>query len=212
MKLKKKYIVKYWDSFYNKKNILSKPSNFAIYTLKYLKNYQNIIFDIGCGNGRDTAFFNKKNIKIIGLDISNEVIKQNKKKNKKKKLKFIRTNFCKYFHKKIKDKFSIYSRFTMHTINHKEEEIFFQSIFKQPNLEYLFIETRTTDDELFGVGKKIGKNEYFSDHYRRFIIPGNLKKLLKKKFKIIVFKQSKNFARYRNYKPNILRIVAKKIN
>jgi len=100
----------------------------------------------------------------------------------------------------------------MHTINHKEEEIFFQSIFKQPNLEYLFIETRTTDDELFGVGKKIGKNEYFSDHYRRFIIPGNLKKLLKKKFKIIVFKQSKNFARYRNYKPNILRIVAKKIN
>ena len=44
-------------------------------------------------------------------------------------------------------------------------EFYFKSIINQPNLQYLFIETRTTDDELFGIGKKIGKNEYFSDHY-----------------------------------------------
>ncbi len=212
MKLDRKNLVNYWNRFYSNNIILSKPSKFAIFSSKYLKNYQGTLFDIGCGNGRDTIFFHKKNIKIIGLDISNQAIRRNKKKIKKKFLKFMRVNFCQYFNKKIGYKFSIYSRFTMHTINHKEEEIFFKSIINQPNLQYLFIETRTTDDELFGIGKKIGKNEYFSDHYRRFIIPKEFKKRFKKKFQIIFFKKSKNFAKYKNYKPNVLRIIAKKIN
>ena len=80
----------------------------------------------------------------------------------------------------------------------------------QKYLEYLFIETRTIDDELFGIGKKVGRNEYFSDHYRRFIVPSELKKKLKNKFKIIYFKQSKTFARFKKFKPNVLRIIAKR--
>lgn len=211
MKFNRKKAINYWNYFYSKKNIINKPSKFAIFCLKYLKNYQGDLFDIGCGNGRDAFFFNKKNINTIGLDFSNQIIKKNKRKNKKALLKFIRVNFCKYFNKKINNKFSIYSRFTMHTINHKEEKMFFKSIIKQPNLKYLFIETRTTDDELFGVGKKVGKNEFFLDHYRRFIIPNELKTCIKKNFKIIYFKKSKNFAKFKIYNPNVLRIIAKRV-
>ena len=81
---------------------------------------------------------------------------------------------------------------------------------KQKNLEFVFIETRTTKDELFGVGKKIGKNEYIDTHYRRFIEPQVLKKQLSKKFKIIYYKQAKNLAKYKKENPCVLRIIAKK--
>lgn len=72
------------------------------------------------------------------------------------------------------------------------------------------IETRTIYDELFGKGKKISTNEYLTDHYRRFIDPKDIKKKLKKKFKIIYYFLGKNLAKYKKENPKILRIILKK--
>lgn len=205
--------IKYWNIFYKKKKLVSKPTKFSIFCLKFLKSYKGILFDLGCGNGRDTIFFNKNKINAMGLDVSSSAIKNNKKRYKAIKNKFKKGNFCLTFNKKkIKEKFSIYSRFTLHTINHENEKKLIKSLINQKNLEYLFIETRTIQDEFFGVGKKIGRNEYISNHYRRFIVPSELKKTLSKNFKIIYFKQSKSFAKFKSYKPNVLRVIAKKNN
>ena len=206
----KKRTIKYFNNFYKKKKIINKPTKFAFFCLKYLKFYKGTVYDAGCGNGRDTVFFNKNNINTLGLDISESVIKKNKKQNKNLEKKYFKKNFCIFFNKKVKKNFSIYLRFTIHTITHKNEAFFFKSLFKQKKLEYLFIETRTTKDEFFKVGKKVGRNEYFSDHYRRFIVPKEIKKSLSKKFKIIYIKQSNQFAKYKNFKPSVLRIIAKK--
>ena len=78
------------------------------------------------------------------------------------------------------------------------------------NLVNLFIETRTLKDELYGVGKKIGKHEFISSHYRRFIDPKIIKAKLKRNFKILYFKQGINFAKYKKENPWVLRIIAKK--
>ena len=205
-----KKIEKYWNSFYKKKGLINKPTKFSHFCLKLLKNYKNTLFDSGCGNGRDTVFFNKEGINTIGLDISSKAIMNNKKKNYQLRNNFKKKNFCKFFKKKQSKKFSVYSRFTIHSINHTEETQWIRNLKSQKNLEYLFIETRTIDDELFGVGKKVGRNEYYSDHYRRFIVPLELKKKLKDKFKIIYFKQSKTFAKFKKFRPNVLRIIAKR--
>ncbi len=209
MSLSKKTI-HYWNNFYSKKKVINKPTKFALFCLKYLNSYSGILFDAGCGNARDTVFFNKKKINTIGLDISDSIIKINKKHNKRLKKKFIKKNFCNFFKKEIKSNFSVYLRFTIHTINHKSEKVFFNSLSKQKNLNYLFIETRTTQDEFYKVGKKVGRNEYISDHFRRFIVPKEIKKTLSKKFDIIFAKQSTQFAKYKNFKPKVLRIIAKK--
>ena len=58
--MKKK--IKYWDNFYKKKKLTLKPSKFAIFCKKILKNYKGTLYDIGCGNGRDSIYFNKNNI------------------------------------------------------------------------------------------------------------------------------------------------------
>ena len=206
----KKKITTYWNYFYKNRIVSSNPTKFSKFCYKYLKNYKGILYDAGCGNGRDTIFFYRKKLKIIGIDISSRAIELNKKKNPELFQNFKKKNFCEFFRKKIKERFSVYLRFTIHTINLQEENFFLRDIFNQTKLDYLFIETRTTQDELYGLGKKIGKNEFFSDHYRRFIVPSEFKKKFSKKMKIIYFNQSRNFAVYKNYRPNVLRIILKK--
>ena len=92
MNLAKKTI-NYWNNFYTKKKVVNKPTKFALFCLKYLKSYDGILYDAGCGNARDTVFFNKKKIDAIGLDISGSVIRINQKQNKKIKKKFKKRNF-----------------------------------------------------------------------------------------------------------------------
>tara|TARA_B110001452_G_scaffold117275_1_gene97317 strand:+ start:2128 stop:2298 length:171 start_codon:yes stop_codon:yes gene_type:complete len=47
----------FWNKFYKKKLILDKPSNFALFILKFIKKKYTKIVDVGCGNGRDIFFF-----------------------------------------------------------------------------------------------------------------------------------------------------------
>ena len=115
--------LKYWDNFYKKKKLTLKPSKFAVFCKKYLINYKGIVYDIGCGNGRDSIYFNKNKIQCYGIDKSKEAIKKNKKNFTAYKKTFFNGNFCKNFLKnKNNEKFSIYSRFTLHAINYKEED------------------------------------------------------------------------------------------
>ena len=71
------------------------------------------------------------------------------------------------------------------------------------------IEARTIYDDFFGVGKKISKYEYYTDHYRRFIDPSIFKRKLEKKFKILFFKVDKNFAKFKNEDPKVMRVILK---
>ena len=214
--------IKYWNNYYKKRNLLIKPTKFAIFCKKKLKKYKGVVYDIGCGNGRDSVYFNKNKIFCIGVDKSLRAISGSKKNFWFYKNNFKRKNFCNFFSNQIINvKFSVYSRFSLHSITYEHEKQLFNSLIKQKNLEYLFIECRTLDDELYGKGKKVGKHEfvwenvtnkhkYIASHYRRFIDPSVLKKQLKKNFNVIYFKKSKGFARFRKEDPCVLRIIAKK--
>ena len=153
--------------------------------INFLKNKKSQIVDVGCGNGRDLMFFKKKKIDFFGIDTSKNATLLTRKKLRGKiyKNRIFNEDFVNFdYKKKIRSNFSIYSRFTWHTITKKNEIVFLKKNFKLKNLEYLFIETRSDKDELCGVGKKISKNEYITDHYRRFINKNKLLKLLKKEF------------------------------
>jgi len=203
----------FWNKFYKKKLAVNKPSNFAFFILKFLKKYKSTIIDIGCGNGRDLFFFKKNKIDFLGIDLSKNatILIKKKLKNKKDKKKILNSDFVKFNYKnKIKNKFAIYSRFTWHTINKKNEDIFLKKISNLPNLTYLFIETRSIKDDLCGVGKKISKNEFVTDHYRRFINKKDLITKLKKNFKIIYLKESKGFSKFKKEDPCLIRVIAAK--
>lgn len=207
-KLKKK---KYWDKFYSEKKAPLKSSSFAKFSLRFIKDKKDdILIDVGCGNGRDTLFFLKKGFKCYGIDQSKSIITKNKKIYPKYKKYFLQKDLSKInFSKITKKNFSIYSRFSLHAINDYEEKNFFNNLFKSEKLKYLMIETRTVHDELFGKGKKISDNEYLTDHYRRFINPIEVKKRLKNKFKLIYSFLGKNVAKFKKENPKVLRIIYK---
>ena len=138
------------------------------------------------------------------------MIRKNKKKNVSFKNFFLSKDFSKIDFDKLSNKnFSIYSRFSLHSLTLKEENNLIKNLSQSEKLEYIFIETRTIYDELYGVGRKMKKNEFFSDHYRRFIDPVEIKKKLSKNFKIIYYQCKKNFAKYKNENPKVLRIICK---
>jgi len=57
MEIKNKY---YWNTFY-KNFLINKESSFARFVYKKIKTKKvNKLLDVGCGNGRDTFFFLKK--------------------------------------------------------------------------------------------------------------------------------------------------------
>ena len=58
----KNKIIKYWNYFYKNRIVSSNPTKFSQFCYKYLKNYKGILYDAGCGNGRDTIFFYRKNL------------------------------------------------------------------------------------------------------------------------------------------------------
>ena len=201
----------FWNVFYKNKLAVSKPSNFAVFVKEFLNNYSSTIVDVGCGNGRDLFYFKKNKFDIMGIDLSKNAVSLIKKglKDTKDKKKIIHSDFARFDYKKnVKKKFSIYSRFTWHTINERSEVALLKKISKIPNLEYIFIETRSDKDELCGVGKKISKNEFVTDHYRRFINKNNLVKKIKKSFKIIYLKESKGFSKFKKEDPCLIRLIA----
>ena len=75
----KKY---YWDNFYKKKKSPVRETDFAKFAYKKIKKLQLKIFDIGCGNGRDTIFFNKKGLECVGLDKLAKLLKKIKYNSK----------------------------------------------------------------------------------------------------------------------------------
>ena len=193
----------HWNKFYKTFN-LKKETPFARFVIKKIIPKKKFL-DIGCGNGRDTIFFKKKKLKVLGLDNSKIAIKMNKLKDKKI---FKYFNFC---NKKISlNKFDyIYARFFLHAINEKEEYNFFKNCKKISNQKSLiFLEFRTTKDSMFKRGKHISKYERVYGHYRRFIDTIEFKKKLKKlDFKLIYFKVGMKLALFNNEKPYVCRAI-----
>jgi ubiquinone/menaquinone biosynthesis C-methylase UbiE len=200
----------YWNSFYKKFN-LKKPSSFARFVFKRLKT-NSLLLEVGCGNGRDTFYFLRNNIRCIAYDISKVAIKNNAKLLKKV---FYVKNICKKNNKLKKNYFDcIYARFFLHAINETEQKFFFlnsKNILKKNGI--LYLEFRTIKDNLFKKGKIISQYERITDHYRRFIDPYELIEDLKKNysFKIIYSKSSTKFAIFNKQKPHVCRLILKKI-
>ena len=61
---------KYWSEFYfNNNELTKKPSLFAQYLVENsVINEGDVLFELGCGNGRDSIFFAKNNIDVTAVD------------------------------------------------------------------------------------------------------------------------------------------------
>ena len=209
--MKKKNLVKYWNKFYKKKSIISE-STFAKFTYKKILNKKVKLLDIGCGNGRDSYFFNKKGFQVTGIDISQKAIQKNSM-NKINNLSFEKFDIGK---DKIKNKFDIiYCRFFVHTVDELLENKLIELIKSSKNKgTKVFFEFRNYKDKIFGKFNAEDHNkviEFEKGHFRRIIDPRIFKKkfLLKTKSKLIYQKSGINLSIVKKDNPNLSRMIFK---
>ena len=209
--MQKNNLIKYWNQFY-KKNSINHESSFARFTLKKIKTNNSKVLDIGCGNGRDSYFFNKKGFKVTGIDISQKAIQKNSKVLVKN-LTFKKFDIDK---DEIKNKYDIiYCRFFVHTVSELLESKLIKLIKKSKNEGTLvFFEFRNYKDKLFADFKATDHNkiiEFEKGHFRRIIDP----KIFQKKFisatksKLVYQKSGINLSIVKNDNPNLSRMIFK---
>ncbi len=209
--VQKKTLINYWNSFYKKKSI-SSESTFAKFTYRKIKKFKGKILDIGCGNGRDAYFFNKKGFNVLGVDISQKAIQINSK-DKIKNLIFKKFDVGK---DKLKSKFEIiYCRFFVHTLDEMLENKLINIIKSTKKKNTLvFFEFRNYKDKIFGNFKSSDHNkiiEFEKGHLRRIIDTKVFKKkfITKTKSKIIYEKSGINLSVYKKDNPNLSRLIFK---
>ncbi len=205
----------YWNAFYKRGQGLDAPSKFAQYCQDHvIEKGSSKIFEAGCGNGRDARFFGSLGHDVTALDQSDEVIRSNLSHQQQTTypISYKAGDFVAYLNAYQDHYDVIYSRFTMHAISSAQQAHFLEACLSALKpAGKLCIEVRTINDELYGVGKALGDNAFYSDHYRRFIDPNQFAGYLDNShWNIVSFKEAKGFAPYANEDPLILRVVLEK--
>ncbi len=201
---------KYWEEFYASKGEFENlpPSQFSVFAMSEIRDLDTLIIEFGCGNGRDSAFFSKYGMKLIGIDSSKSAI------NICKSMKLENAEFHqaiasdKAILKKIKDQTldssdgpTIYARFFLHAINKKEETEF---LLNCKNLidkgGRIFLEFRTEKDERL---QKITSN-----HYRRYIKPAEFINACSTiGLKVGYFTEGFGYAKYKDDDAHVARVI-----
>lgn len=202
---------KYWNMIYGAEQLPNEPSNFAIWVADDINTNKGSMLELGCGNGRDSIYFLKRGFDVTAVDASDRAILNIQKYYEELGGVFVCDDFvkCGALFRVMYD--YIYSRFTLHAINEKQEDELLKNIkisLKQNGR--LYIEARAIHDDLYGKGIQVGKNEFiYNNHYRRFIDIEELKnKLQNKGFKIIYSAEARGFSKTLEQDPVLLRVVA----
>lgn len=198
----------YWELFYSKKKGTLDPSPFALFLMK---NYslEGSLVELGCGNGRDSLFFAKNSISILGIDQCKNIVSD------LNGLRIENTHFKALDFTSLVDigHFNtVYSRFTLHSVNKNEAsqamEWAYNSLF--PNGQFC-IEVRSVHDVFCGEGEEVEKDAFVSDHYRRFVrLEEIVTELEEIGFEISYQIESTGLAVYKEEDPSVIRIIAVK--
>lgn len=199
----------YWESYYSKHRRNEVPSNFAVFVSNFIMKDKHLL-ELGCGNGRDSFYFSKKEgIKITALDQCKEQIADLNSEGIDN-ITFNAGDFTSYISENTFD--YIYSRFTLHSVNIEDEIRTFENANKSlKDGGLMLIEVRSIFDELVGQGKEVGPYEYITDHYRRFVkIEDMIKNGQNANLKLIYSLQAKDLAPFKDKNPIVIRLIFQK--
>lgn len=202
----------YWEDYYSKHTTPFAPSPFSEFALEWIEK-DSTLLELGCGNARDSLFFSKNGIIVTAVDQAENEIAHLQKTYAIERISFVNDDFTAI--KKVTNSFDyIYSRFTIHSINYKQEQRTLNWINSHLNDNGLFLlEVRSIKDELFQAGTTVEdeNNAKITDHYRRFIKFDRLKQDITNLGLDIIFSiEAQGLAPYKNEDPVVIRIIAKK--
>ena len=206
----------FWNKHYQRFSV-QQPSPFSLYCVaRYLK-LKDVVVELGCGNGRDGIALAEVVSRYAGIDACPVAIESfSKKIDQHQKIQshnvellqedFTNIDFCRFA--KNNERLVIYSRFSLHSIDYEEVSRLLTNIERLDPSSWIFmLEARTIFDEFYGVGKELGRHEFESDHYRRFIDPAEFLKEVSARFNVSYFEVADGFANFGKENPIVMRVV-----
>lgn len=190
----------YWDNFYKTNTPPITPSDFAKFVAKDTSSDMSLV-DVGCGNGRDTQYFDSIGYDAIGLDLSNPSNFLGKN--------FTQSNVVK---DPLPNKNIYYCRFFIHSLNEEDTDIFLKKLSKIPSLSALYIETRSTkgiDNNKLKLETNF-KSPIGEKHFRMLYSTEYIFNKISNLFYIPYIEESNQFSIYKNESPYLIRIKALK--
>lgn len=205
----------YWAAFYSIKSRegnLMPPSQFAAFVAQELEP-KSVLFDVGCGNGRDSLFFAEIGFKVIALDGSEEAIKFARLKATERQLKnieFVLSDVNGPQFREVLDRLNsvkpcVYARFFLHAITKSEQAAFLETLSSslQPGSRLAF-EYRTIEDQFL--------TKEAPPHYRRYQSTNSLSEQLedlgfRRNYEI----EGQGYAKYKTEDAFVARCIYEKI-
>ena len=199
----------YWEDYYKNHQDPGEESPFARFVVPFL-NDSSSLYELGCGNGRDSIFFEKFGVNIVAFDQCKNEVSYLNEQYKTARLSFEEADFTNIGERSLVD--HVYSRFTLHSVNEEQEIRTLKWAHDTMNDNGLFfIEIRSIHDELFGQGSAVSENSFVTDHYRRFVnFETFVSRVESAGFKVIYKLQSKGLATYKTEDPMVIRLIAQK--
>jgi bifunctional enzyme CysN/CysC len=204
----------HWKNYYSKDIAPVHPSSFAEHVINQLDSGRDIL-EIGCGNGRDAAYFSSNEHYVDAIDRSEAAIELCKQKYSNTNLNYNAGEISQLDEICNKKYDVVYSRFVIHAMPVQEELILLQKVFQILNEGGLiFIECRSINDPLSRKGEVISPTERIHGHYRRFIIPEELHdRLTNNGYEIISMSETSGLSVHDEDDPVLIRVKAsKKVN
>jgi len=202
----------HWDAYYEKKIAPQSPSSFAMYVANSRVQKKQSILDIGCGNGRDSAFFAEQGHRVTALDRSKLAIDICRTAHSGRGIDFIFGLLSDVSSLQENYYDMIYSRFVFHAMPLQEEIDVIKKSFKLLKVGgEIYIECRSVNDSLFRKGELLSKTEKVHGHYRRFIVLDELiDRLTNCGFEVVNSEESNGLSVVMDDDPVLIRVCARK--
>ncbi len=204
----------FWDEHYQKFSV-QQPSPFSSYCVTSHLKREDVVVELGCGNGRDGMTLAEVVSRYAGIDACPVAIESFSKKidlhqdKHSRNIELLQEDFTNIDFSRFaknNERLAIYSRFSLHSINYEEVSRLLSNIERIAPSSWIFmLEARTIFDEFYGVGKELGKHEFESDHYRRFIDPAEFLKEMSARFNVRYFEVADGFAKFGDENPIVMR-------
>jgi len=202
---------KLWKQIWNRDDRLT-PNRFAKRSFSEIKNKSfKTLLDVGCGVGVDSIFFAQNGLKVTAVDFSESGIEKLKQTITRKKIKNLTPELGDISNLRFSPKSFdvIYAHLSLHYFDDKTTTKIFNDLYKFLRPKGLFfIKCKSTDDRLYGKGKKIAKDIYDRDgHIRHFFSKEYMAEKLQK-FKVL--KIRKTSSTYHTYRSSFIEALATK--
>lgn len=168
----------YWNSFYAGRHPdIENPSSFARVCMAKLEPGA-LLFELGCGNGRDALFFASQGVRVVACDRSAVAIRTLAERPDLDKFhhrpRFLEADFAelvRVYDQTHEPLDAVYSRFTLHAI-----PVAIQNAALSWTAAHLraggalHVEVRSVKGSLYGKGEEVERDAFIHDgHYRRFL-------------------------------------------